>query len=93
MHTTILLAILRIPWILIDASSGKPEPCYVPAGEYSLERIANPLAPTGRDWIVLKNTAVGGNEEFWKTMDQPAYGEFQLKKVSEEKASAIMSTA
>jgi hypothetical protein len=57
--------------LLIDAdqrNSGEWDTIWVPNGCYELERISNPRGwKQCGDWLVLKGTNWGHNEEFWKS--------------------------
>ncbi|MDD5251843.1 MAG: hypothetical protein PHT12_04400 [Patescibacteria group bacterium] len=59
-------------WRVIDASKVKSdEDCELPAGEYEMERIANPRGHSDAPWFVLKGTKKGRAEMAWRQHIRP----------------------
>lgn len=59
-------------WTLYNADFSPTEDKYykyMTAGTYLMERISDPFGNTG-DWLVIKGTKVGMNENIWRYLEK-----------------------
>ena len=64
-----------------------------PAGRHEVERIFNPVCPSGPRWLVLKGTKIGHAELVWKRWQDPVRGDRAVVITNEEHRAASSDTA